>query len=47
MTEREILNNLIEYVSEFKGNEDTEEKIYFWTEVIGMTKKQMKEYKLI
>ena len=47
MTEHEILNNLIEYVSELKGNEDIDEKVYFWKEVIGMSEQQMKDYKII
>lgn len=47
MTEHEILNNLIEYVTELKERENEEEKIYFWTHVIGMSEQQMKDYDII
>ena len=47
MTEQEILNNLIEYVTEVKEREDEDEKEFFWTKVIGMTEEQMKKYEII
>ena len=47
MTEHEILMNLINYITELKKREDTEEQIMFWKDIIGMTDEQIKEYDII
>ena len=44
--ENEILNNLINYVTELQSHQTTEEKLYFWKNVIGMTDEQIKKYEI-
>lgn len=43
----EILNNLIAYVLELKEHETTEEKLFFFENIIGLSRKECIEYGVI
>ena len=43
---QELLNNAIEYIAELKGNEDLEERIDFYKDVIGMNDEELEFYDL-
>ena len=47
MTEHEQFEELLSYVAELKKTDTTEEKEYFWKEVIGLSSEQIKEHRLI
>ena len=43
----EILNNLIAYVLELKERETTEEKLFFFENVIGLSREECIQYEVI
>ena len=42
----DVINNLIEYITELKERETKEERLYFWKNVIGMTDDDIKNFDL-